>query len=136
MGSQPPSGIHLLRCGVLHGLWLYVCSTMDLHGLQGQPASPWSSPRAAGKSLLQHLDHLLPLLIHWPWCLQSSFSHISSLFYPTVFFPFIITISQRHYHHRWWAWPCTAACLCCSRLVLALSDTGEASGGFSQEPHW
>jgi len=28
----------------------------------GQPASPWSSPQAAGESLLQHLDHL-PLLL-------------------------------------------------------------------------
>ena len=30
----------------------------------GQPASPWSSPRAAGESLLRRLEHLLPLLLH------------------------------------------------------------------------
>ncbi|KAM9590846.1 uncharacterized protein ACIBXB_005895 [Morphnus guianensis] len=34
-GSQPPSGTHLLRCGVLHGLQVDICSTVDLHGLQG-----------------------------------------------------------------------------------------------------
>ena len=34
-GSQRPSGIHLLRRGVLHRLQVDICSTMDLHGLQG-----------------------------------------------------------------------------------------------------
>ncbi|KAM9590921.1 uncharacterized protein ACIBXB_005956 [Morphnus guianensis] len=34
-GSQPPSGTHLLRCGVLHGLQVDICATVDLHGLQG-----------------------------------------------------------------------------------------------------
>ncbi|KAK4820738.1 hypothetical protein QYF61_004419 [Mycteria americana] len=34
-GSQPPSGIHLLQHGVLHGMQVDICSTMDLHGLQG-----------------------------------------------------------------------------------------------------
>jgi len=33
--SQPPSGIHLLLCGVLHGLQVDISSTTDLHGLQG-----------------------------------------------------------------------------------------------------
>lgn len=31
------------------------------------------------KSLLQCLEHLFPLLFHWPWCLQSCFSHTVSL---------------------------------------------------------
>jgi len=35
MGSQPPSGIHLLWHGVLPGLQVDICSTIDLHGLQG-----------------------------------------------------------------------------------------------------
>jgi len=30
----------------------------------GQAASPWSSQWAAGESLLWHLEHLLPLLLH------------------------------------------------------------------------
>jgi len=34
MVSQPSSGFHLLWCGVLHGLQVDVCSTMDLHELQ------------------------------------------------------------------------------------------------------
>jgi len=29
-----------------------------------QPASPWSSPRAAGESMLQCLEHLLLFLLH------------------------------------------------------------------------
>ena len=33
--SQPPLDIHLLRCGVFHGLQVDIYSTMDLHGLQG-----------------------------------------------------------------------------------------------------
>jgi len=35
MGSRPSSGIHLLLRGVLHGLQVDICSTVDLHGLQG-----------------------------------------------------------------------------------------------------
>ncbi|KAK4827864.1 hypothetical protein QYF61_022014 [Mycteria americana] len=36
MGSQPPSGIHLLWRGVLHRLQVDICSTVNLlHGLQG-----------------------------------------------------------------------------------------------------
>jgi len=35
VGSQPPSGVHLLWDRVLHGLQVDSCSTMDLHGLQG-----------------------------------------------------------------------------------------------------
>jgi len=64
------------------------------------PAPAWGSPWAAGGDLLRglqghslphhallhglqgnllwSLEHLLPLLLHWPWCLQSCFSHIFS----------------------------------------------------------
>lgn len=35
MGSQPPSGIHLLQCGVLHRLQEDLRSSMDFTGLQG-----------------------------------------------------------------------------------------------------
>jgi len=34
-----------------------LCTSM---GCRGQPASPWSSPQAAGESLLRRLEHLLP----------------------------------------------------------------------------
>jgi len=65
-GSQPPSGIYLLWHGVLPGLWveadLLHCGSPWAAG--EQPASPWSSPQAARKPLLRHLEHLLPLLLH------------------------------------------------------------------------
>ena len=32
--SQPPLGIHPLRQGILRGLQVDICSSMDLHGLQ------------------------------------------------------------------------------------------------------
>jgi len=48
-GSQPALDIRLLQRGVLHGLQVEICSISDLHGLQ--PASPRSSPRAAGESV-------------------------------------------------------------------------------------
>ena len=96
---------------------------------EGQPASPWSSPGAAGESLLWHLEHLLPLLLCWPWCLQSCFSHIFSLLSPAAnrpdfFFPFLNMLSQRHYLHCWWAQPWPAAGRSRSWLALGLSDMG------------
>ena len=80
MGSQPPSGTHLLQCGdppqATGGYLLH-------HGLPWaageQSASSWSALQAARASLLQRLQHLLPLLLHWPWCLQSCSSYIFSL---------------------------------------------------------
>jgi len=35
MGSQPPLGIHLLQHEVLRGMHVDICSTVDIHGLQG-----------------------------------------------------------------------------------------------------
>ena len=69
--------LHLLHCRILHRL-----QVESLHpiifppwAVGRQPASPWSSARAAGESLCRHLEHLLPLLLHNPWCLKS-FSHL------------------------------------------------------------
>lgn len=39
-------------------------------------SSPWAASGATGESLLLCLEHLLLLLLYWPWCLQSCFSHI------------------------------------------------------------
>ena len=133
-------------------VWASSCSGMGLFlvcrwvsappwismGCGGQPASPWSSPRAAGKSLLWCLEHLLPLLLHWPWCLQSCFSHIFSLISPAgncpdFFSPFLTMLSQRCCHHCWWARPCPVTGPSWNPLALALSDTGEASSSFSQK---
>ncbi|KAM9616085.1 uncharacterized protein ACIBXB_020459 [Morphnus guianensis] len=44
-GSQPPSGIPLLRCGVLPGLQVEICSAVDLHGLQGDSLPHHGLPR-------------------------------------------------------------------------------------------
>lgn len=62
--------IHLLHCGVIHRLQQRPpCSTAS------QPASLWSSPWAAGKCLLWHMEHLFSFLL-WPSCLQDCFSYI------------------------------------------------------------
>jgi len=62
-----------------------------------------------------------------------TYSH-SSLSSAAGFFSFLNTLSQKCYHHRWWARPWPAAGASWSQLALALSDTGEASGSFSQKP--
>jgi len=103
---------------------------------EGQPASPWSSPQAAGESLLQSLEHLLPLVLHRPWCLQSCFSHISSclmLQLCRVFSPFLSMLSQRRYHRRRLAWPWPVVGPSWHWPALAPSDMGEASSSFTQE---
>ena len=63
------------------------CSPLNIHLLHHGP--PWlqgtSLPHHGlhhglrGKALLRRPEHLLPLLLHWPWGLQSCFSHIFSL---------------------------------------------------------
>jgi len=65
-GSQPPSGIHLFRCGVFHGLQVDICSTTDLHGLQRDilPHHGLHHGLQGKKSLLRCLEHLLPVLLH------------------------------------------------------------------------
>jgi len=58
VASQPSSGIPLLWCGLFHGLQMDICSTVDLHGLQGD-----SLPHHGLLHGLQgSLEHLLPLL--------------------------------------------------------------------------
>ena len=101
-GSQPPLGIHLLWRGVLHGLQVDICSTVDLPGLQGDSLpyhgllgnlcpSTWStfSPPSsltlgsAGLFLL----HVLTPLSGCSFCAPATF-----------FSPFLNLLSQRHYH--------------------------------------
>ena len=97
MGSPKvavPSGhVHLIQHGILCGLqcgYLLWCGLSWSAG--GQPASPWSSPKATWESLLQHLEPPPPLLPS-PWCLrQGCFSH----FFPLAmqqFCPFLNTFS-------------------------------------------
>jgi len=39
-GSQPTSGIHLLQCGVFHGLWVEICSNWSSMGCKGTAYLP------------------------------------------------------------------------------------------------
>ena len=102
-GSQPPSDIHLLWRGVLHGLQLEICSTVDLHGLQGTAcltmvfitgyrgisaptpgAPPPPLPSLTLVSAELFLSHSLTLPL----------AALSQQF----FFPFLTMLSQRCYH--------------------------------------
>ena len=62
----------------------------------------WSSPWAAGKYLLWHLEHLLPLLLLllWRWCLQGCFSPsiLHSYTVCAAFCPFLNTSAQKRHH--------------------------------------
>lgn len=61
MGSQSPSGIHLLQCGVLHRLQEDLCSTMDLPGLQGRSCTTLvCTPGCKGVSALASVALLVP----------------------------------------------------------------------------
>jgi len=85
-GLQRPSGhIHMLQRGVLRGLQ---------HG----DLLVWSSPWAAGDSLLQHLEVPLQLLLLFllPWWSQGCFSQfVCSFFLFGVFCPFLHMLFQR-----------------------------------------
>jgi len=97
-GSQPPWGISLLLCGVLPRLQMEICSTVDLHGLQGTacltmvfsavcrrisaptpgvpPPPPSSLTLESAELFLSHILTLFWLLFH------SNFSPPSNLCYP------------------------------------------------------
>lgn len=119
---------------ILHGLQVDLCSTVDIHVLQGHSCISWSAPQTTGESLLwclKHLLHPLPLLFNWPWCLQSFFFHVLSPFSELLcsfFRLFLDMLSQGLCHHHWWFQPWPAVNLSWSQLSLAPSDTGEASG--------
>lgn len=46
------------------GGYIYLLHHGSSWAARGQPHSPWSSSQAAGKSLPQHLEYLLPLLLY------------------------------------------------------------------------
>ena len=75
MGSQLPSGIHLLRCGVVHKLHVDICSTVDLHGCRGTTCLTMVfHHKLQGNTLCSGISSIsCPLRLHWPSCLQSSF---------------------------------------------------------------
>ena len=90
-------------------------------GCRGQPASPWSTSPAAGESVLRRLEHPLPLLLHWLWCLQSCFSPIVSLLSPAT-----IAVRQGFFALLKYIIP--------EELPLSLMGLALASGGSVLEP--
>ena len=99
---QLPSGhIHLMQHWVLHGQkngCLLACGLLQAaRGCSTTRSSPW----AAGESLLGLLEHLLPLLLHWAWCLHGCFTFFLtplSQLSRSVFYPFINVFFQRCHH--------------------------------------
>jgi len=107
MGSQPPSGIQLLRCGVFHRLRVDLCSTMDLHGLQGDNLPHHGlHHELQGKTLCSDVSStsspsfFTDLGVCRVVSLTSSHSSLLTAISPWVFFPFLNILSQRCYHHR------------------------------------
>jgi len=140
---------NLLWCGLLSSqghslLWVSTCSTVDLHGLQGDSlphhgllhglqgylcSGAWSTSSPSFftdlgvcRAVLSHILTLSPAA-KWPFWRCGFF-----------FFFFLNMLSQRHYHHHCWARPWPAAGPSWSWLALALSNIGEASNSFSQKP--
>jgi len=108
MGSQPPLGICLLQHGVLHGLQAGICSTMDLHGLQGD-SPPHHSPHhglqgnlCSGTWSTSSPSFFTDLGVCTAVSLTSSHSSLPCCFCTVVgFFPhFLNVLSQRCYHHQ------------------------------------
>lgn len=65
--------------GVIHGLRVDSASLWIFMSYRDASASPCSSPGTAGEFQLWCLEHLIPLLLHLPWCLQSCSFHVFSL---------------------------------------------------------
>lgn len=94
---------------------------------RGTRASLWFSPVAAEEFLLQCMEHLLPLLLLLPWCLQhhslSHFPHFSLSQLCSGFalseksFPICsTTLAKRLSSALWW--------VCWSRLEVVVSHMG------------
>lgn len=132
---------HVLQCGLPKGSHPRLSRVLGPpwapgglllhHGLPwtagAYPASPWSTPWAAGASLFLSLKHLLPPFLLWLWCLQSFFTYSHPSFQLQLhisFFPFSALLCQRQYRDRWRAQPSSATCLSWTPLALALLDTG------------
>jgi len=138
MGSQPPLGIHLLWCSVLHGLQVDISVPL------------WTSKGCRGTTCLtmvffmgcRRISALVPgapspppyslTLVSAELFLSHSLTPLSHC--RVFFFCFLTILSQRHYHHHRWAQPWPEAGPSWSWLALAPLDIGEASSSFSQKP--
>lgn len=73
-----------------HVLQMHLCFTVDPHAA----ASPWlHHGLQRNKSLLQHLEHVFFLPLHWPWGLQSCCCHIFSLLSPSTVLQWIFPLN-------------------------------------------
>ncbi|XP_049649849.1 uncharacterized protein LOC126035356 [Accipiter gentilis] len=106
-GSQPPSGTHLLRRGVLHGLQVDICSIVDLHGLQGDSLPHQGLHHGlqgnlhSGAWSISSPSFFIDLGVHRlvsPTCSHSSPRGCFSL--SQLFFSFLKMLSQRRYHYH------------------------------------
>jgi len=120
-GSRLPSGhTHLLQHGVLHRLQ-EVLHRGPPWAAWVQPASLWSSPAAAGESLLRHLEHLLALLL-LTWVSAVLFlSHILTLFQLLLCSIFLFIL--KCYHIQALAPLLMGSVLSSGRSVLELAGT-------------
>lgn len=77
-------------------------SGVDSHGSSVQLQLPWGASTcsvwgptgSAGESVLQCLEHLFLLLLHWPWYQQNCFSHMFSLLLPAAIGQGLNTLSH------------------------------------------
>ena len=106
MGSQPPLGIHLLWRGVLHRLQVDICSTVNLHGLQGDSLPHHGLPHGLQGNLCSGAwstsspsffpDLGVCRVVPLTYSHSSLLTAVAQCFSP----PFLNMLSQRHYHHR------------------------------------
>ena len=91
--------ICLLWCGVLHGWQVDICSSANLHGLQGDSLP--SHHRLQG-NLCSGIPPPPPssLTLVSAWWFLSHPTPLSAAGFSAVFFPFLNMSSQRRYHRR------------------------------------
>jgi len=102
-GSRHPSGIHLLQRGVFHRLQVEICSTVDLHGLQGENLPHHGlhhelqcKTLCSNISSTSSASFFTNLSVCRVVSLTPSHSSLLTAVSPQVFFfPFLNTLSQR-----------------------------------------
>lgn len=121
------------------GFSVHICSSVVLHGLQGNNLLNHSLHHRLQGNLLSAPEPPPPPS-SLTWCLQGSFSFIFSHFclsqeLHNVVYPFSHMSSQRHHHYHWWAhvWPETVPVQI--QMELRVSNTGTVPHPYSQRPN-
>jgi len=139
-GSQPPLGIPLLQRKVFHGLQVGICSTVNLHGLQGQPAPPWSALWAAENLCSGAWSTSCPpsALTMGPAEFFLTYSHwflsAAILLCRGVFFHLLTYVTQEALPPSLMGPALASGGSGWQPAGTGSSDMGAASGSFSQEP--